>query len=197
MPQIVGTVLIIVLIIFLLLTLVSMSACNFNSQPEQIFVNNDSIIIFRTNSQVPLMHYSPLPDGGSKVRVDSLFENGSYTSKEFIFNGLYSQIDSVIKILGPTNAYRNAYYQINRNASKTEPLIYALQLKLPRQQKSFCIIQWCKPLQGEYTLHLKNSYAANETSQIIFIEVEFANGYKKEYRYQLLGFYPDSENPYL
>ena len=124
-------------IIFLLLTLVSMSACNFNSQPEQIFVNNDSIIIFRTNSQVPLMHYSPLPDGGSKVRVDSLFENGSYTSKEFIFNGLYSQIDSVIKILGPTNAYRNAYYQINRNASKTEPVIYALQLKLPRQQKSF------------------------------------------------------------
>ncbi len=177
--------------------LLACASCSFSPKAEKISITGDTIIIFRTQTTEPLMHYAPLKDGGSCLHVDSLFENGRYASKEFLFSGLYSEIDSVINRLGVKKTLRNASEKYDKNTNRTDPLIYALQLKLRGKRESFCIIQWCKPLEGDYTLRIKDSYPANETSLIVIIEAEFANGYKKDYRYQILGFYPDDENPYL
>ena len=184
-------------IIFLLAVLFCSQSCRFSPKVEQVPITQDTIILFRSQTAAPLMHYAALPEGGSKILVDSLYENDRYVSKEFILTGLYSIIDSITSRQGLEACLRNVVEQKDRSIYVTEPLIYALLLKQPHQSKSFCLIQWCKPLAGDYTLRVKKHYRLSDTNFVIHIEAEFATGYKKEYRYQITGFYPDNENPYL
>ena len=67
-------------IIFLLAVLFCSQSCRFSPKVEQVPITQDTIILFRSQTAAPLMHYAALPEGGSKILVDSLYENDRYVS---------------------------------------------------------------------------------------------------------------------